>query len=437
MKRSLSRILGLMLAFVMMLGTATAIHAEPFDYGDGVAGTTTTLKKHLVVRNDANIPNAEFTFTVTAGGTAAEATDQTVTVYAGKNPELVKVNGTASSGKVTFTAGETTTAGAADDGITNSVDKKYASKDITLDFSGVKYDKPGVYRYTITETDPTAPIKAVGEKVTTVDVYVEDNDGTLVVTGYVAYDGTVTDAPKSNANAGDITDWINNNSEPQSDDYATVEEYNTAHETWEQAKAQAQATADAAAAAANPNGAEAGTKDDKFVNELETATLKVSKVIAGNQGDKEDTFAFEIKLTNAGNGTIIKAGTVDSGKTLPSGITPETTTYTTDADGKLTINITLGHNEQLVLTGIPKGASYTVNEVPADDDSKKTADGYTAAGEVLTALELSAEVASHEVTNTRNGVIPTGLITSVLPGALLVGGAAVYFLTKKKDEDED
>lgn len=395
MKRSLERILGLVLAFVMMLGTAaTAIHAEPFDYGDGVAGGTTTLNKHLVVRNDANIPNAEFTFTVTAGGTAAEATDQTVTVYAGKNPELVKVNGTVGSGKVTFTAGETTTAGAADDGITNSVDKKYASKEITLDFSGVKYDKPGVYRYTITETDPTAPIKAVGEKVTTVDVYVEDNNGTLAVTGYVAYDGTVTDAPKSAA----------------TDDSAT---------------------------APNPNGAEAGTKDDKFVNELETATLKVSKVIAGNQGDKEDTFAFEIKLTNAGNGTIIKAGAVDNGKTLPQGVTPETTTYTTDADGKLTINITLGHNEQLVLTGIPKGASYTVNEVPADDTTKKTADGYTAAGEVLTATELSAEVASHEVTNTREGVIPTGLITSVLPGALLVGGAAVYFLTKKKDEDED
>lgn len=356
-----------------------------FDYATGeneTKGTTTTLKKHLVVDNDASIPKAEFTFSVTAGGTAAEATANTVKVFAGKNPELVKVNGTAASGKVNFAAGESTTAGAADDGIANSTDKKYASKDITLDFSGVNYDKPGVYRYLITEADPTDPIAAVGEKITTVDVYIQDVNGKLEVQGYVAYDGNVTAAPKNAA-----TD----------------------------------------SAVAPNNGAEAGTKDDKFVNELTTYELKVNKTVAGNQGDKEEEFTFTITIENAGDGTVVNVGTVDTGKVLPNGVTPGTTTYTADSTGKIEVSVEMGHNKQLVLTGIPKGATYKVEEAAEDSTVK----GYTVTGDVTTAKTLSAD-AVETVTNTREGTIPTGIALGITGGVVLLALAVVYFVIRRR-----
>lgn len=387
----MKKILTMLLAITLILGLAApALAATNYDYGKQKVGTTTELTKYLVVDADANIPAATFEFTVSAGGTAATATASTVTVFAGPSPELVKVNGVAEVGTVTFAAGETATNALAQEAEGSSSTRIAAKKTIELDFSAIEFEKPGVYRYTITETDPVAPFYAIGEKTTTVDVYIQDVNGALELQGYVAYDGTVTAAPK-------------NATDPN--------------------------------ATAPNNGAEAGTKDAKFVNECKTFDLKVDKVVAGNQGDKEETFEVVVVIENAGNGTKINAGAADTGKSEPDGVTPPPaasfTQYPCDASGKVTITVILGHNDQLVLTGIPENATYTVKETLSGQN------GYVTTGEVATATTLAAD-ASETITNTRTGVIPTGILLPISGGVALVAiaGAALIALNRKKRDDE-
>ena len=322
-----------------------------------IPGTETELTKYLVVNEDAEIPNAEFEFTVSAGQ-AAEATETTVKVWAGVTPALVKVNGELETGTVEFVAGEEATSANAVNalGQTKAEGKKAAKKTIALDFSGVEFTEPGVYRYLVTETAPTAPIKAVDSRITTVDVYVEDVNGVLVLKEYVAYEGNV-------ANVGPLNDlhpWLAENPmptepvepiapvEPDQADFQlpndggddveafedahaewelAYEEWEIAHADWEAAMEQYEvdmelwAEAYEEALGVVPNTAEAGEKDDKFVNELASANIEFGKEVTGNQGSKDQWFKFTLELSNLGENTVL---TLDMSK-AENGVTHENT----------------------------------------------------------------------------------------------------------------
>ena len=412
--KKVTKFLALCVAVLLAFGGTLPVAAANYT---AIPGTTTQLTKYLVVDNDAEIPDAEFEFTVTAGN-SVEATAETVKVWAGVNPEAVKVNGTAETGVVNFTAGEATTAGTATDGIANSADKKYASKTIELDFSEVEFAEPGVYRYVITEKDPVSPISAVDSPITTVDVYVVDNAGKLEVQGYVAYEGTVTDAPKV-------------------------------------------ATADNATAP--NNGAEAGEKDAKFVNELATANLKVKKTVTGNSGSRDQYFEFTITVNNAGADTVM---TLDMSGAETSTHENTATSFTkeamdeanqkdddasnegkagqqviADANGSATFKVYLHHGQEAVLKGLPVGATYTVSETAAAGYETKYNVKVGSADAVekqdVTNDEIGAEDVEVDTVNHRNGVIPTGLFVSV-GTPLAIGAVAVgLFLAKRKKEDEE
>ena len=348
--KKLRRILTLGLALFMTLGLALPVSAANYT---PIPGTETELYKYLVVNEDAEIPEATFNFTVSAGE-AKEATATSVKVWAGVNPELVKVNGKVETGSVKFIAGEEATSTNAVNalGVDGAEGKKAAKKTIALDFSGVEFAEPGVYRYLITEAAPVAPIKAVDSRVTTVDVYVEYvagqsgssvSDPALEVKEYVAYEGDI-------ANAGPLNDlypWLEDNPmpveplepgapdepiEPVREDFGNDEDFNAAHEDWEldhaswedeyaqweinhadwEAAMEQYATdlqvwenAYEAALGEVPNTAEAGEKDDKFVNEVSSANLEFGKETVGNQGSKNQYFKFTLELSNLGSNTMI------------------------------------------------------------------------------------------------------------------------------------
>ena len=315
--KKLSKFLSLAVALFLAMGTATTVSAANYT---AIPGTQTELTKYLVVDADAEIPDAEFTFTVTAGS-AVEATETTVKTWAGKNPELVKVNGTVQSGTVKFVAGEDATNALAVEALGDGAGtKKAAKKTITLDFSGVEFTEPGIYPYIITETDPVSPIKALDSKVTTVHVYVEDVAGVLKVTSYVAYEGLVS-AP----GLTDLHAWLAENPKPVEpvepvqadyqlpddggDDVAAFEaahtEWESDHADWEVAVATWQDAYDAQLLEV-PNGAEASLpKDDKFVNGVDSANIKFGKEVTGNQGSKDQWFKFTLTLNNLGKGTVL------------------------------------------------------------------------------------------------------------------------------------
>lgn len=329
LKTLLSGVLAVALMLTSGLTMVSASNYTP------IQGTETTLTKYLVVDENAEIPNVTFTFNVSAGN-AVEATATTVKTWAGLNPELVEVNGVAQSGTTVFTPDDATTAGTATDGIANSTTKKYASKVINLDFSGVTFTEPGVYRYRLTEQASSVSAVTIDSvPVRTIDVYVVDNAGTLQVAAYVCYEGEITDAAKvlpSNIAAVDMTEWdaanpaptvveeptppvdLENPTPEEQAAVAAYEAYLQAKETYDNARAaevQRQTEANlAAAAAADPNGAEAGeTKSEKYVNEYTTKDLTITKTVTGNQGSRDQYFKFTVTIRNAGTGTVMTLDT--------------------------------------------------------------------------------------------------------------------------------
>ena len=95
----------------------------------------TTLDKYLVMKADANVPNAKFTFSVTSGDpVAAEKGNGTLAVLAGVgSPALT-------NSTMTFSTGDTATPESAKGADTpvflteDTLDEKYVKKTLTLDF---------------------------------------------------------------------------------------------------------------------------------------------------------------------------------------------------------------------------------------------------------------------------------------------------------------
>ena len=451
--KKINKLLTILIASLMVFGSAIPVAAANYT---PVAGTSTTLDKYLVVEKDAEIPAAEFSFSI-AAGSPAEATADTVKVWAGLNPEAVKIGDVLGEqdGKVVFTAGEAATNANAKVALADDTTDKLAAKhEIYLDFRAVNFPEPGVYRYVLSEAAAAqgSPISHDAQPLRTIDVYVEDNNGALAVTGYVSYLGNVgTAAPKNAVNPS--AEWLAENPAPVVPTVADPANPTPAEEAALAQYARDKAAWDAAALRAVPNGAEAEAeeKSNKYVNEMDSADLTVSKTVTGNQGSRDQYFEFTITIGNAGNGTVM---TLDM-----SGAETEThensaTSFAkadmdednqrdddsgnegkagqqiiADANGAATITVYLHHGQNVVLKGLPKGATYKVEETQAA--------GYTKSGEVTTATAIASEDVSVNVVNDRNGVVPTGILVSAgLP--IAVGAiAAGLFIARRNKKDEE
>lgn len=380
MLKKLTKLLSLFMVFTIFFGTsAVGVHAANYT---AVNGGTTTLTKYLVVNKDATLPSGTFNFTI-ASGTPVEATATTVKVWAGNTPNLVKIGDAAgdTDGNVVFTGSETTTDGPLT-GIASNT-QKYASHNLIVDFTGVSFAEPGVYRYILTETAAASGSVITNDPVATrtIDVYVEDNNGSLEVTKYAVYSGTVTAGP---------------------------------------------ATA----------GTDTGTKSDSYVNTMDTNNLSISKTVSGNQGSKDQYFAITATITGLTEGYTVNVD-MSGAETAP--VANAATSYTAaematannvqtlvaDSEGTISHVFYLKHNQTVEIKGIASGKNYTVVETDP-------AAGYTKSGEVSTATALNADAAV-AITNTRNGTIPTGIIMKILPYAVLfaIAAGAIVINSKK------
>lgn len=161
-----------------------------------------------------------------------------------------------------------------------------------------------------------------------------------------------------------------------------------------------------------------GDKADSFANTYSANTLKVTKTVTGNLGDKSKYFEFTVKLTGEEGKTYADSYAITKA-------TSQDTAATIEVGGEATVYLKDG--ETISIANLPAGVTYTVTETAVD--------GYktTSTGESGT---ISAEAASAAAfTNDKSGEIDTGVILSSAPYVVIlavVAAAAVAFVIKKR-----
>ena len=404
------------LASCAVMASMFSVTANAANYADGnqAAGGNTTFTKYLVLDAEANVPNATFSYTIKAG-TAIDGTADNMQVYAGKFAVNGKGEVTAPVvSDVTFTAGNSTTDGADGDGITNDASKKYASQTINADFTGVKFDEPGVYRYIVTEDlNESQGVAVAGSIAKTLDVFVEDGGtGTLSVKSYVLYNTVINTAPEKNTAVDKNADKT----------------------------------------------AENGKKTDGFVNTYDTNDLTLSKTVTGNQGSKDKYFKFEVTIKNAVAGTVYDVDlTSADGTVIENSATnaeyvgkANPTSVTVGDDGTVTETFYLQNGQSIKILGLAEGTAYEIEETPEDyvasavitGDTERTADNSDVA--LLDNKVFDTELTEDTTvafTNDRQGAIPTGVILSVAApvaiGVAVLGGIVFLFVRNKKRDTEE
>ena len=118
------------------------------------------------------------------------------------------------------------------------------------------------------------------------------------------------------------------------------------------------------------------------------------------------------------------------------------------ANGEATITFYLQHDQTLIIKHLPYGAKYTVTEVPEDYRPSFAVSGDTTNGETSGSSIASGQTSSVSdtfladdtaivFTNTRDGVIPTGVAASSMPYLLPVliaaaGLVAILFANERR-----
>ena len=419
-----------------------------------VAGTTTTFDKYLVMKRNANVPNATFSYTISAPSDTEMNALENPEDTNGTNLTVRKGIGAPTVSSTTFNAGNPTfddvqkgrpnkTSTNYNDQQNDDVDgldgtKKYAKKTATVDFKGVTFNEPGVYRYKITEN--ASGEKGITEDKTArfLDVYVQsDETGKLTIGGYVFH--TLNAAQPKGTTAGSN----------------------------------------------NPDG-----KNKGFTNQYATSDITLSKKVTGNQGYKDQYFRFHVDVTDldadakmfvtdgAGSRTAYKAGDTvayeydkDTG-TRTAGqkrfdaqtgsFTDVTAAQGSDADmsglaltaddkGKASFDVYLKDGETVRLNGLTAGAKYTIKETSEDYSASATK---AAGAEEAKAITLHHDNGEHSdatpenvlstndetvaFTNTREGTLPTGLVHNNRAALSVIGiaaaGACIAIAVKKRND---
>ena len=252
--------------------------------------------------------------------------------------------------------------------------KKYAQKRVTITFPVGSFTKPGVYRYVINETDDHLP--------------------------GVTYDSNST-------RYLDVFVVVNENNELSVDSYVLRD----------------------AATDIGINGKYTSNPDEKssgYINTLTQYDFDFSKTISGNQGDKNKRFNFTLEITGANPGTY---------PITANNVTDNPTSITVGANGTATGEYSLTNGSTVKVFGLNAGAVCTVTENPDDYTATRSLDGGAAvSGATSGNVTLNSD---HSVafTNTRNGIIPTGIIMTIAPfaiGICVFGAVFIFIIVRRK-----
>lgn len=521
MKKLSRKISAFILAAAMLILTvmpALADDVASMEYSSLVVGDKTEdLVKVLMIEKGMDIPESEFFYTVSAG--TAKSGDAThLDVLAGVDYDKVKINGkiNAQNGSIKYGAHDApeppvdnaviddSTAGTSGN-ITIKLDPSdsehyLAVKSTEMDFSDCAFEKPGVYRYIITESGDNPGVVNDQVNTRTVDVYVgnrlaKDGLGTVLPGGYMAYvleDGSAAYFLKN----GEYYLAAANDTMANSSTALTQAQINglklqlevmgyvmysgtvtTCPASTAGTPGETQTREDLTTVTPNGNEAvsESGEEIEKsvgFKNEYQAYKLELKKEADGNQADLSEYFKFEVKLSGSEAGQEYPVELDNATSTVPKekieGATVDytnPTSLTADADGNATAVFYLQPGHSVVIKDILGGTSYEISEDEEVIDKEGYRTTISAEGDTKYRVKLSAEGAQIKIedkntddkyntdgltantvvtfTNVKEGLIPTGVIMKVLPiviiGAIVIVAliALVIISKKRRDEDEE
>lgn len=252
--------------------------------------------------------------------------------------------------------------------------KKYVQKSVSITFPVGSFTKPGVYRFVINETNNALPGVAYDSKPTRyLDVFVvADSNNVLSVDSYVLRDAET--------------------------DIGINGEYTS-----------------------NPD-----EKSSGYINTLTQYDFDFSKTISGNQGDKNKRFNFTLNITGANPGTY---------PIIANDVEGNPTSIIVDINGTAIGEYSLTNGSTVKVIGLNEGAVCTVTEDADDYTATHILDsGNAVSGNSSGAVTLNSD---HSVafTNTRNGIIPTGIIMTIAPfaiGICVFGAVFIFIICKRK-----
>ena len=413
MKRKLSTALVTLVIFALVI-SFTAITASAANTPTN--GQSINFSKYMVVKNTNYIPTTTITFAINPG-TPINATAQRMAVYAGPTAA-----GQPTVGTVSFSPSDTTyTTVQAGDDVVITADEKYAKKTAAVDLTGVTFTEPGVYRYELTEVSATDPAVGIDARTLYLDVYItSDNAGVLTFSSTVLH--TDPAAPLRNATSG-------------SNDVAT---------------------ANAAMA----------DKVTGFTDHYPTRGLTFSKAVSGNQASRDKYFAFTVTLggLTAGNEYSVDYTTGGADSTITAKPNAATTIAALNGSAnyvqpaKITVpagatSVTetfyLHDGQSIRINGLPDNTTYTVLEAEEDYTPAVVVTGDKDASDNIEAVITDNHQASGTFdandddigvafTNTRDGIIPTGVIMAVAPfaiGLCLFGAVIIFIISKRRRQN--
>lgn len=364
-----------------------------------VNGSTMTLNKNLIMDEGDNVPNVTFSFTIAPGSArSADTSDNAVM-------QVLPGVGTPTVSTVTFSPSDSTSATpgsnidvarpaseratglTAATGVELEAGEKFASKTFTIDFSGVSFNEPGIYRYIITETanatNAAAGIKNDDDPDRVIDVYVvDDGSGSLSVAGYVPH----------------------------------TEDENVAIST-------SMGPNDVAAA-----GAALDDKTDGFTNERESKDLVFKNKVIGNKGSRDKWFEYTATFENVNDDDVFTVSIADdndpdttdgnadptsgtTSATRPSNQNKDNPTEVTGAELKAGVKFYLQDGQSIAIRGIAPNATYTITE--DEEDYKKTPSVVTGHTDpttgVIGTVAGDNKVVYTSYQNQRDGIVPEGL----------------------------
>lgn len=348
-----------------MVGTAFAA-ATTNGVSESSANTIDIEKSILVINANGSTvykPDITYNYSIApaaeSGAAVTDADGNSAVVKAGVGGGATLADGTAE-----FSGTQMTEAAATGTSITDT---------ITVSVDAGKFSKAGVYRYAITEEQPS-DLTAVGitrpsgyVNTRYLDVYIKIENGIPAVYGYVCFIGNNANSKTSGKTTG------------------FVEQYDT----------------DAASGAAL-----AGNMADRYY----TYDFTITKAITGDMAEMTHVFPFVLTTSNAVAGqqfTVAKSGS-GSGS-ITSGVTGDVAKIGTD------VAMTLGNGDAITVVGLPANAKFNVIETNDADDACKVAIAGVQAGdntaEASVAKGKTASVNANEVAvssyATCDGIDPT------------------------------